>query len=434
MAADPISENVTNDLEQDQSGASVDRAVDHGMDDLAAAMTVVPRKPSPPEAPSLASEDGAGSEGDVDQVTGESPQPPVDPLTNPVPPPPKPRPIPPLNPPDPEAPTPDPPQTLRELAIAPDEAPETNPAPSATTDEESPEAKESETTPKGETETKELIEEEAPDQDQDKEEETPKLIAWFEPPLERSPGLVLAPVGDRVRMTLPADPSANQKGLTWTALWQKLMHQIHNETRFWTPDMEVELVCYGRGLEERQLGAIAEVLEEVQLQPVKLFCDLPETAQVAIAAGYGLSYTPMDEVEIKSEYEGEGGGEIDGLYLDRSVRSGVEINYPGSVVVRGDINPGGAVIAGGDIIVWGRLRGIAHAGANGNYQATIQALRLEATQIRIASRAARVPPADDAPPQPEVAHVDGNTIRISSAYDYDKKVIPKQPLPKLPKP
>lgn len=424
MAADPISEDVTNDLEQDQS----EGAVDHGMDDLAAAMTVVPRKPSSPEAPSVAVEDGAQSEGDVDEVTGERNQPPVDLLINPVPPPPKPRPIPPLNPPDPEAPTPDPPMTLGELAIAPDESPETGAEPSETTDEDSPEAKELETVP--EDKTKELSKEPSTEEAPDEEEATPKPIAWFEPPLERSPGLVLAPVGDRVRMTLPADPNTNQKGLTWTALWQKLMYKIHNEKRFWTPDMEVELICYGRELEARQLGAIAEVLEEVQLKPVKLFCDLPKTAQVAIAAGYGLSYTPIDKVEIESE---EGEGEIDGLYLDRSVRSGVEINYPGSVVVRGDINPGGAVIAGGDIIVWGRLRGIAHAGANGNYQATIQALRLEATQIRIASRAARVPPADGAPPQPEVAHVDGNTIRISSAYDYDKKVIPKQPLPKLPK-
>ena len=196
--------------------------------------------------------------------------------------------------------------------------------------------------------------------------------------------------------------------------------------------MEVELVCYGRVLEERQLRAIAEVLDEVQLQAVKVFCDVPETAQVAIATGYELSYTPS-EVADEEGSGGDDGGEIDGLYLDRSVRSGVEINYPGSVIVRGDINPGGAVIAGGDIIVWGRLRGIAHAGANGNYQATIRALRLEATQIRIASRAARVPADSGDAPQPEIAHVDGNTIRISSAYEYDKKVIPTQPLPKLPK-
>ncbi len=417
MAADPTIENVNeasgedfNDVASDgaSDGAadgenSTDESVDHSMDDLAAALTLVPaRKQTGSKSEALDLDDEA-----IDEVTGESTEVPADPLTNPPAPPPpkrKPSPILPLKPPDPEAPPPN----FGDLAIAP-ESQETS----------------GEETADGEISPTAAAQEITKDEDED--DPTPEPVPWFEPPPERSPTLALSPVGDRVRMTLPADPSANQKGLTWTALWQKLMYQIHNEKRFWTPEMDVELVCYGRVLEERQLGAIAEVLEEVQLQPVKLFCDLPETATVASAAGYELSYSPSELSDRDRD------GEVDGLYLDRSVRSGVEINYPGSVVVRGDINPGGEVIAGGDIIVWGRLRGIAHAGANGNYKATIRALRLEATQIRIASRAARVPPADGVPPQPEVAHIDGNAIRISSAYDYDKKAIPKQPLPKLPK-
>ncbi|MGD1937515.1 MAG: septum site-determining protein MinC [Cyanophyceae cyanobacterium] len=424
MAADPSIENVNEELIEDSQNMDGDGsqntrqedAVDHSMDDLAAALTSVPpRKQTASKADALDLDDEA-----IDEVTGESTEAPVDLLTNPPapppPPPPKPKPsaILPLSPPDPEAepsapPQSSTPQNFGDLAIAPNSSDSEKPTEAAEKSEASADIE---------------------DESEAEEDTAPKPVPWFEPPIERSPTLVLAPVGDRVRMTLPADPSAGNGGLTWTALWQKLMHQVHNEKHFWTPEMEVELVCYGRVLEERQLGAIAEVLEEVQLQPVKMFCDFAETAQVAIAAGYTLSYTPSDEEPSEEREEGEIGA-IDGLYLDKSVRSGVEINYPGSVMVRGDINPGGAVIAGGDIIVWGRLRGIAHAGANGNYQATIRALRLEATQIRIASRAARVPPADGETPQPEVAHIDGNTIRISSAYDYDKKVIPKQPLPKI---
>ena len=425
MAADPLNEDVNSNLRDVASSEmqgetptdSVDQSsADHSMDDLAAAMaTVAPRKHSDP----------------IDEVTGASTEAPVDPLTNPVPPPkPKPSQILPLNPPDPGAQPPAPPQNFGDLAIASDDQSETQEDSDSEISESSPEDAQSESTDatSGAVEAAAAAKTDA----EEEEDDTPEPVAWFEPPIERSPTLVLAPVGDRVRMTLPSDPSANQDGLTWTALWQKLMHQIHNEKRFWTPEMEVELICYGRALEERQLKAIAEVLDEVQLQPVKVFCDVPETAQVAIATGYELSYVPSEGLEDDGS-DGDGGGEIDGLYLDRSVRSGVEINYPGSVIVRGDINPGGAVIAGGDIIVWGRLRGIAHAGANGNYQATIRALRLEATQIRIASRAARVPADSGDAPQPEIAHVDGNTIRISSAYEYDKKVIPTQPLPKLPK-
>ena len=48
------------------------------------------------------------------------------------------------------------------------------------------------------------------------------------------------------------------------------------------------------------------------------------------------------------------------------VRSGQVIEAEGDLVVIGDVNPNGRVIAGGSIYVLGRLKGIAHAGANGN--------------------------------------------------------------------
>jgi septum site-determining protein MinC len=54
------------------------------------------------------------------------------------------------------------------------------------------------------------------------------------------------------------------------------------------------------------------------------------------------------------------------LYLQLTVRSGVEIRHPGTIVILGDFKSGRAVIAEGDIFVWGRLRGVAHAGARGN--------------------------------------------------------------------
>jgi septum formation inhibitor MinC len=42
-------------------------------------------------------------------------------------------------------------------------------------------------------------------------------------------------------------------------------------------------------------------------------------------------------------------------FVRKNLRSGTAVNYPqGNVVVLGDVNPGSAVIAGGDIAVWGR--------------------------------------------------------------------------------
>ncbi|XKH50956.1 septum site-determining protein MinC [Chryseomicrobium palamuruense] len=65
------------------------------------------------------------------------------------------------------------------------------------------------------------------------------------------------------------------------------------------------------------------------------------------------------------------------------VRSGQIVRAEGDLVVIGDINPNGRVIAGGNIYVLGRLKGIAHAGVNGNRAAVIAASWLEATHLQI---------------------------------------------------
>lgn len=67
-----------------------------------------------------------------------------------------------------------------------------------------------------------------------------------------------------------------------------------------------------------------------------------------------------------------------------SLRSGQRVEFEGSLVIIGDVNPGAEVIAGENIIVLGELRGLAHAGAKGNRDAVIEAVGIEATQLRIA--------------------------------------------------
>lgn len=72
-------------------------------------------------------------------------------------------------------------------------------------------------------------------------------------------------------------------------------------------------------------------------------------------------------------------------YYKGSVRSGQRIEFEGSVVVLGDLNGGGEVIAGENIVILGALRGLAHAGAKGNKKAIIATNKIECPQIRIAN-------------------------------------------------
>src|ERR1041385_1851045 len=95
------------------------------------------------------------------------------------------------------------------------------------------------------------------------------------------------------------------------------------------------------------------------------------------------------------------------LFLNRTIRSGTRIELPGHVVVLGDVNPGAQIIAEGNVIVWGRLRGMVHAGSKGNTKALICALDLSPTQLRIAGEASAVlKPQQN--PKPEVARINEN--------------------------
>ena len=69
-----------------------------------------------------------------------------------------------------------------------------------------------------------------------------------------------------------------------------------------------------------------------------------------------------------------------------SLRSGQRLEYEGSLVIIGDVNAGAEVMAGENIVVLGNLRGLAHAGAKGNKDAIIEAVDIEAVQIRIADK------------------------------------------------
>jgi len=104
---------------------------------------------------------------------------------------------------------------------------------------------------------------------------------------------------------------------------------------------------------------------------------------------------------------------VEGLVVRRTLRSGQSLRHPGHVVVIGDVNPGAEVVAGGDIVVWGRVRGLVHAGALGGEGAVICALDLAPTQLRIAGHIARSPEERRGKPVPEMASVrEGRIVAV----------------------
>lgn len=104
------------------------------------------------------------------------------------------------------------------------------------------------------------------------------------------------------------------------------------------------------------------------------------------------------------------------LYLYETLRTGRRIVHAGNLVICGNVNSGAEIYASGDILVFGKLRGVAWAGKDGDESARIVALELKPTQLRIAGRIAAAPQDDGrrtiAPLQPEVARIENGEIHV----------------------
>jgi septum site-determining protein MinC len=105
------------------------------------------------------------------------------------------------------------------------------------------------------------------------------------------------------------------------------------------------------------------------------------------------------------------------LVVGHTLRSGQRVAHAGAVVVLGDVNPGAEVVAGGSVVVWGRLRGTVEAGlAEGPAAAgaVVCALDLAPTQLRIGPALARAPEEPDRSPVPEVARLQEGRIVVEA--------------------
>ena len=159
-----------------------------------------------------------------------------------------------------------------------------------------------------------------------------------------------------------------------------------------------------------ELRAIQDLLGErgFLLERVQAETALGLVAAAALVLETGLSQTNTSPEPARAEPER--------LTIHRgTLRSGDHLEVDGSLLVLGDVNPGARVSAAGDVRIWGRLRGVAHAGSGGNQQARIVALQLRPLQLRIAGAVARGP--DDQPPAGfcEQAVLRGGAIAIEPA-------------------
>ena len=191
----------------------------------------------------------------------------------------------------------------------------------------------------------------------------------------------------------------------WPEIRDALLEQIEDQTDFLSGG-RIILDVGDHVLRAAELGQLRDTICEDGMSLWAVLSNSPVTEQTAQTLGLATRIKespPERHTHLVQPQETTLTGER-AVFVQRTLRSGYSIQNKGHVVVIGDVNPGAEIIAGGNVIVWGRLRGMVHAGAEGNEKAVVCALDLSPTQLRIAGQIATTPQ-QKGKPQPEVAYL-----------------------------
>lgn len=190
----------------------------------------------------------------------------------------------------------------------------------------------------------------------------------------------------------------------WDEVHQALLDHLDQQAEF-LRGARLALDVGNHVLKAADLGHLSKEIADRNLTLWAVISNSPTTERSAQSFGLATRLfkpRPEPELSVRQETAVQDAGSA--IVVRRTLRSGASLRHPGHIVLIGDINPGAEIVARGDVIVWGRLRGMVHAGAEGDEGAVICALDLSPTQLRIASQIA-VTPKRRGKTQPEMARI-----------------------------
>ncbi len=205
----------------------------------------------------------------------------------------------------------------------------------------------------------------------------------------------------------------------WQDAENSLIERVNSQSGFFK-GAKIVVDVGNRELSAFELGALRDHLADLEVTLGTVISTVERTKENARRFGLATRI-PSSQSNLKkitplsTEFEGEAA-----VMIHRTMRSGFRIAHPGHVTVIGDVNPGAEIIAGGNIVIWGRLRGLVHAGADGNYDSTVCALDMNPTQLRIADKIA-VPPKrkKGEKVRPEIAMIINEQV-VAETWNYKK--------------
>ena len=170
-------------------------------------------------------------------------------------------------------------------------------------------------------------------------------------------------------------------------------------------------------LKAAELGGLRDKISESGVTLRAVISKSPQTNETAQTLGLETHLAKLQAERSGQAFDTSIGGD-EAILVKRTLRSGNNITYPGHIIIIGDVNPGAVIIAGGNVIVWGRLRGTVHAGASGDKNAIVCALELNPTQLRISEEISITPP-QKGTPHPEVARLKNGEV-VAEGWEFHK--------------
>ncbi len=206
----------------------------------------------------------------------------------------------------------------------------------------------------------------------------------------------------------------------WNELHQQLLEEIDQQKEF-LKGARLALDVGDLALKAAQLGKLRSEVSDRDLSLWAIISKSSITQSTAQALGLATEISkPTQELKSKEMDSNSQTGE-EAVLVKRTLRSGFSLQHAGHVIVIGDVNPGAEIVAGGNIIVWGRLRGMVHAGAEGDENAVICALDLSPTQLRISGMIA-LAPKRRGKPKPEIAFLRDGQVEAETWQPKREKI------------
>ncbi len=191
----------------------------------------------------------------------------------------------------------------------------------------------------------------------------------------------------------------------WPVVQRALLQRIEEQPAFFQ-GARLSLDVGNQALKSAELSQLRDKLSErgIMLWAVLSNSTLTEnTAQILGLATKLPKPRPPEKMRGSVSTSKQADDEV-AVCVNKTLRSGMRVESTGHAIIFGDVNSGAEVVAGGSVIVWGRLRGVVHAGAHGNRDAVVCALDLSPTQLRIAGEIA-IAPARHGKTQPEIVRI-----------------------------